>query len=71
MVKFEEALEEKCWPEWRRNYIDYSLLKRKIDGIMEAQEGKQDEIVQARKHIFQGLLDEELTKVANCSTFLL
>ena len=63
MVKFEEDLERKIWPEWKQHYINYHLLKGKLGEMIDAQETKQEEIIKARKHIFQGTLDEELEKV--------
>lgn len=64
MVNFEESLQNNIWPAWKENYIDYNLLKRKLEGIKDAQREKQDEIIKARKHIFQGALDEELSEVS-------
>lgn len=63
-MKFEEDLEQKIWPEWKQHYINYHLLKAKLSDILHAQETKQEEIIKARKHIFQGALDEELEKVS-------
>ena len=63
MVKFEEVLRTGMWPEWQEHYINYHLLKDKLEGIIDAQQAKQDEIVIARKHLFQGALDESLSEV--------
>lgn len=64
-MRFAEKLRKEASPEWRDKYIDYNLLKKKIDELTALQKDpKAQEIFTAKRHVFQGLLDEHLEKVS-------
>lgn len=62
MVQFANKLRAEARPAWQRHYIDYDLLKRKLEEIKEAAASDLEPLVKARRHIFQGTLDEELSQ---------
>ena len=64
MVLFEEKLAKEAWPEWRQQYIDYNMLKRKLDEVVEAKQASSEDLLSARRHIFQGMLDEQLSQAS-------
>ena len=64
MVRFGEQLQEEEVPEWERDYIDYEMLKEQIDELIKLKEDpKARAAFEAKRTIFQGLLDEQISKV--------
>ena len=64
MVRFGEQLQKEEVPEWERDYIDYELLKEQIDELIKLKEDpKACAAFEAKRTIFQGLLDEQISKV--------
>lgn len=64
MVRFGEQLQEEEVPEWERDYIDYEMLKEQIDELIKLKEDpKARAAFEAMRTIFQGLLDEQISKV--------
>ena len=63
MVNFSAKLLAQAWPEWQREYINYEELKHQIDLLcIELEQEAPDNIIAARRNIFQGILDNELEK---------
>ena len=65
MVRFGEQLQTEEVPEWQREYIDYEMLKEHIDDLVRLKEDpKAHAAFDAKRNIFQGLLDEQISKVS-------
>ncbi|BDA44398.1 SPX domain-containing membrane protein At4g11810 [Coccomyxa sp. Obi] len=63
-MRFGEKLKDQARPEWRSEYIDYDLLKKKIAELMSlAKDPKAEEIFKTKRHVFQGLLDTYIERV--------
>lgn len=57
MVQFQNNLENSRLPEWAPEYVNYSLLKLKLKDIIAVKDNKElEQVFQARKFIFQGML---------------
>ena len=66
MVRFGEQLQTEENPEWERDYIDYEMLKEQIDDLVRLKEDpKAHDAFKAKRVIFQGLLDDQISKVAH------
>ncbi|KAK9838252.1 hypothetical protein WJX81_000293 [Elliptochloris bilobata] len=65
MVNFGMRLAREKWAPWAGEYIDYDLLKRKIQEILDARAegGHRLAAEGALKDVFIGLFDEEVEKV--------
>ncbi len=66
MVRFGEQLQTEEVPEWERDYIDYEMLKEHIDDLVRLKEDpKAQAAYEAKRHVFQGLLDSEISKACH------
>jgi SPX domain protein involved in polyphosphate accumulation len=63
MVHFGARLVKEQYPPWADKYINYRLLKEKLDDIKKVDTDGPSVVVDAKKHIFQGVFDDELKKV--------
>ena len=64
MVRFGEQLQTEEIPEWKREYMDYEMLKEQIDDLVRLKdEPKARAAFDAKRNIFQGLLDDQISKV--------
>ncbi len=64
MVRFGEQLQEEEVSGWERDYIDYEMLKEQIDELIKLKEDpKARHAFEAKRTIFQGLLDDQISKV--------
>ena len=64
MVRFGEQLRSEENPEWERDYVDYEMLKEHIDDLVRLKEDPKAKMAfEAKKTIFQGLLDDQISKV--------
>ncbi len=64
MVRFGEQLQTEEIPGWERDYMDYEMLKEQIDDLVRLKEDpKSKAAFEAKRNIFQGLLDEQISKV--------
>ena len=69
MVGFGDKLHREAAPEWERRYLDYDLLKDKLDALVAAQDrASKDPGAQAGfealRTVFQGLLDAQIEQVS-------
>ena len=63
-MRFGEQLQTEEIPEWGREYIDYELLKEHIDDLVRLKDDpKARAAFEAKRNIFQGLLDDQISKV--------
>lgn len=63
-MRFGVKLRDQARPEWRSQYIDYELLKTKINELVDlSKDPKAADIFSSKRHVFQGILDEHLEKV--------
>ena len=64
MVRFGEQLQTEEIPGWERDYMDYEMLKEQIDDLVKLKDDPNSKAAfEAKRNIFQGLLDEQITKV--------
>lgn len=63
MVGFGEHLLKEQTDDWSGEYLDYEMLKRKLEEVLEQQSGGNDQIAQALRTILQGLFDQQIEKV--------
>ncbi|CAL5218517.1 g204 [Coccomyxa viridis] len=64
MVRFGEQLQTEEIPGWERDYMDYEMLKEQIDDLVKLKDDpKSKAAFEAKRNIFQGLLDEQISKV--------
>ena len=64
MVQFEARLERERWDPWADQYLDYSLLKRRIKDAAKHSEEARKELIAALTNVFQGLFDNEVEKAS-------
>lgn len=63
MVHFGGRLSRERYPPWATSYINYELLKEKLQDIRHVAPDAPPTVAEAKKHIFQGVFDDELKKV--------
>lgn len=63
MVHFGERLRHERHPPWADKYVNYELLKEKLQDIRHVAPDAPPTVAEAKKHIFQGVFDDELKKV--------
>ena len=62
--EFAAKLRREARPEWSRNYVNFELLCGKCTELVELQSASADgPVFQAKRHIFQGLLDAQIEEV--------
>lgn len=71
-MRFGAKLKDQARPEWRSEYIDYELLKKKIAELVSLSEDpKAEEVFKTKRHVFQGLLDTYIERVSyRCRSML-
>lgn len=63
-MRFGEQLQTEEIPEWERDYIDYEMLKDQIDDLVRLKDDpKAGAAFEAKRNVFQGLLDDQISKV--------
>ena len=68
MVQFQNNLESSRLPEWAPEYVNYSLLKLKLKDIIAVKDNAElEQVCQARKFIFQGMLHLLLLSFDTCN----
>ena len=66
MVRFGEQLQTEEVSGWERDYIDYEMLKEHIDDLVSLKaDPKAQAAYEAKRHVFQGLLDSEISKACH------
>lgn len=63
MVGFGEHLKKEQTDDWSAEYLDYEMLKRKLEEVVEQQESGGQPVAQAMRTILQGLFDQQIEKV--------
>ena len=63
MVGFGDHLGRESHQPWASHYVNYEMLKRKLDEVVGSNQPDTQEVFTAQKHIFQGLCDSEIEKV--------
>ena len=64
-MRFGAKLKEQARPEWRSEYIDYDLLKKKIAELVSLSEDpKAEEVFKTKRRVFQSLLDTYIERVS-------
>ncbi len=67
MVHFGARLAKERYPAWADKYINYSMLKERLEDVKGVAPDAPPSVVEAKKHIFQGFFDDELKKVWSLS----
>ena len=62
-AEFAEKLHRDSRKEWARNYISFDLLLSKIGELVELSGADNVAVFNAKRYIFQGLLDAQIEQV--------